>query len=53
MSRDYADLYARSIEDPESFWGEQAGLVDWITKPHQGARRRTAAVLPLVPRRRR
>ena len=29
----YAETYRRSIEDPESFWGEQAGLVDWIHKP--------------------
>jgi propionyl-CoA synthetase len=30
---DYADVYRRSIEDPEGFWGEQAALVDWIRKP--------------------
>ena len=26
---DYAALYARSIEDNEGFWAEQAGIVDW------------------------
>ena len=26
---DYAALYARSIEDNEGFWAEQAGVVDW------------------------
>jgi len=26
----YADTYARSIADPQGFWGEQARLVDWI-----------------------
>ncbi|MFP5252879.1 MAG: propionyl-CoA synthetase [Actinomycetes bacterium] len=30
---DYRSEYARSIADPESFWGEQAGLVDWIRPP--------------------
>ncbi len=29
----YADAYATSIEDPESFWREHASLVDWTTKP--------------------
>ena len=24
------DLHARSLQDPEGFWGEQAGLIDWI-----------------------
>jgi acetyl-CoA synthetase len=26
----YQELYARSLEDPESFWAEQAGRIDWI-----------------------
>lgn len=30
MSR-YEDFYRRSIDQPESFWGEQAGLIDWQT----------------------
>src|SRR3954451_1156050 len=30
---EYRTAYNRSIEDPEGFWAEQAGLVDWIRKP--------------------
>ncbi len=26
----YAKLYARSVSDPEGFWGEAAGRLDWI-----------------------
>jgi len=25
----YADLYRRSLQDPESFWLEAAGGIDW------------------------
>lgn len=25
----YREFYRRSIEQPEAFWGEQAGLIDW------------------------
>ena len=32
---DYRTEHARSIEDPEGYWAEQAGLVDWIKKPQQ------------------
>ena len=32
-ARSYAATHARSIEDPEGFWFEQARLVDWFTKP--------------------
>jgi propionyl-CoA synthetase len=32
---DYRTEYTRSIEDPEGFWGEQAGLVDWIRRPRR------------------
>ncbi|MGZ4484231.1 MAG: propionyl-CoA synthetase [Nocardioidaceae bacterium] len=32
---DYHATYARSIEDRNGFWAEQAGLVDWIRKPRQ------------------
>ncbi|MBF0127729.1 MAG: acetyl-coenzyme A synthetase, partial [Magnetococcales bacterium] len=29
----YAELYARSINDPEGFWGEQAeSLIHWFKK---------------------
>ncbi|MGZ4493509.1 MAG: propionyl-CoA synthetase [Nocardioides sp.] len=30
---DYRTEHARSIEDPQGFWGEQARLVDWIKRP--------------------
>ena len=29
----YAETYRRSIDDPEGFWMEQAGLIDWFTEP--------------------
>ena len=29
MSNSYHDFYRHSIEDPNSFWGEQAKLIDW------------------------
>ncbi len=32
---DYRATYERSLRDPEGFWREQAGLVDWIRKPRQ------------------
>ena len=32
---DYSDAYARSIEDPDGYWAEQAGLIDWIRKPQR------------------
>jgi propionyl-CoA synthetase len=32
---EYRADHARSIEDPESYWAEQATLVDWIKKPQQ------------------
>ena len=31
----YRETYERSIADPEGFWGEQAGLVDWFRKPRR------------------
>jgi propionyl-CoA synthetase len=31
--RSYAETYDASIKDPDSFWGEQAQLVDWFVKP--------------------
>ncbi len=30
----YQDMYTRSIEDPEGFWGEHGKRIDWI-KPYQ------------------
>ncbi|QWZ09094.1 propionyl-CoA synthetase [Nocardioides panacis] len=32
---DYRTEHARSIEDPEGYWAEQARLVDWIKKPQK------------------
>src|SRR6476469_339420 len=29
----YHDVYARWQRDPEGFWGEAAGAIDWIEKP--------------------
>ncbi|MFC5500057.1 propionate--CoA ligase [Caenimonas terrae] len=29
----YSEFYRRSIEDPDGFWGEQAALIDWQTRP--------------------
>ena len=29
----YHDVYARWLRDPEGFWAEAAGAIDWIEKP--------------------
>jgi propionyl-CoA synthetase len=29
----YADAYQRSIDDPEGYWAEQAGLINWTRRP--------------------
>jgi acetyl-CoA synthetase len=29
----YDELYARSVNDPEGFWGQMAERLDWIKKP--------------------
>ena len=29
----YEAAYSRSISDPDGFWGEAAGAIDWITPP--------------------
>ncbi len=29
----YAEMYTRSVNDPEGFWGEEAKRLDWITQP--------------------
>jgi len=29
----YEDTWRRSVDDPEGFWGEQAGLIHWETPP--------------------
>jgi propionyl-CoA synthetase len=31
----YAELFRRSLEDPEGFWGEAAGLIDWVERPER------------------
>jgi propionyl-CoA synthetase len=31
----YADAYRRSIEDPNGFWGDAAGAIDWIKPPQR------------------
>src|SRR6202789_3988919 len=30
---DYQRMYARSVEDPEGFWKDMSGRIDWITPP--------------------
>ncbi|MEZ5681674.1 MAG: acetate--CoA ligase [Erythrobacter sp.] len=30
---DYEQMYARSVEDADGFWAEQAARLDWIEKP--------------------
>ena len=31
----FADFHARSINDRDAFWAEQAKLVDWKVQPQQ------------------
>ncbi len=31
----YDEVYRRSLEDPEGFWGEAAGLIDWVREPER------------------
>jgi propionyl-CoA synthetase len=31
----YRDAFKRSISDPQGFWGEAAGLVEWTSRPSQ------------------
>ncbi|HTJ58617.1 MAG TPA: acetate--CoA ligase [Devosiaceae bacterium] len=30
---DYAEMYARSVSDPDGFWAEQCQRIDWIKPP--------------------
>ena len=30
---EYQDLYRQSVEEPEQFWRQQAGLLDWYHPP--------------------
>jgi acetyl-CoA synthetase len=32
-AKKYEEMYARSLEDPNGFWAEQAKRIDWITPP--------------------
>jgi len=31
----YDEVYRRSLEDPEAFWGEAAALIDWVRQPER------------------
>ncbi|MBC7436989.1 MAG: propionate--CoA ligase [Bdellovibrionales bacterium] len=31
----YAEFYRQSLDAPDAFWAEQAGLIDWQTQPTQ------------------
>ena len=31
----YEQIYRRSLEDPDAFWGEAAQAIDWYTEPSQ------------------
>jgi propionyl-CoA synthetase len=31
----YDDVYRRSLKDPEGFWREAAGLIDWVRDPER------------------
>ncbi len=31
----YHEMYRRSIEQPQEFWGEQAGILDWFYPPRR------------------
>jgi len=33
MSSSYGEVYKSWCDDPEAFWMEQAGAIDWFTKP--------------------
>ena len=35
-AKQYEEMYARSVNDPDGFWGEQAKRLDWIKPFHQG-----------------
>ena len=32
---DYETMYKRALDDPETFWAEQADLLHWFTPPQQ------------------
>lgn len=33
MGRPYDTARQRSLQDPEGFWGEAAGMIDWVVEP--------------------
>ena len=35
VSHRFDDAYARSLDDPEGFWGEAAGALDWHVQPQR------------------
>ena len=41
----YEALYRRSVEDPEGFWSEHGGRVDWMTPYKTRATYRSAGSL--------
>ena len=44
----YRETFDASISDPDTFWREAAGLVDWFSRADTRARPVRPAVLPLV-----
>ena len=38
----YAAMYARSIDDSDAFWLEQADRLDWIEKPTKAGKPSTS-----------
>jgi acetyl-CoA synthetase len=36
LPEDYAQMYQRSVEDPDGFWLEQAERLDWLRAPTKG-----------------
>jgi acetyl-CoA synthetase len=32
---EYEAMYRRSLDDPDGFWAEQAGRIDWVKRPTQ------------------
>ena len=51
MTESYDEAYARSLADPDGFWGEAAEAIDWSRRWGLCARRLERTVLSLVYRR--
>ncbi|MET4620679.1 propionyl-CoA synthetase [Arthrobacter sp. 2762] len=45
----YADAYARSMADPQSFWLEAADAIDWLEKPHRALDTAEAPIFTWFP----